>query len=123
MAALVFGAVPPRQNFWLCRTRECELAYFGDSGARLEVSEIRFLPAFKSERLEALVCYCFLHRRSEIVCELRENGVSALLDRIAVKVKSGECACEVRHPSGQCCLGEVQAEIRRLRETSAESNR
>lgn len=116
VAALVLGPVPVRQSFWLCRNRECEVAYFGDAGARLRVSELRFLPALKSESPEALVCYCFLHRRSEIASELRSSGVCALVERIAAKVSSRECACEVRHPSGQCCLGEINAEIHRLRE-------
>lgn len=118
VAALVAGPVPARQAFWLCRDRGCEVVYFGDAGARIPVSDLRFLPAFKSESPEAFVCYCFLHPRSEIESELRHDGTSTLVDRIAVKVKAGECACEVRNPSGRCCLGEVRAEtVRLLRET------
>lgn len=114
VAALVAGSVPARQAFWLCRERDCGIAYFGDAGARVPVSDLRFLPAFKSESPEAFVCYCFLHPRSEIESELRHDGISTLVDRIAVKVKAGECACEVRNPSGRCCLGEVRAETVRL---------
>jgi len=51
----------------------------------------------------------------EIECELRQSGTSTVVDRIAAKVKARECACEVRNPSGQCCLGEVRAETGRLR--------
>ena len=69
---------------------------------------------YRPRPAEALVCYCFLHPRSEIESELRHDGISTLLDRIAAKVKAGECACEVRNPSGRCCLGEVRAEIARL---------
>jgi CopZ-like zinc binding protein len=115
VAALILGSVPGRQGFWLCRSRGCEVVYFGDSGARLQVSELRFLPAFKSESPEALVCYCFLHRRLEIESELRHSGTSTLGDRIAAKVQARECECEVRNPSGRCCLGEVKAETDRLR--------
>lgn len=114
VAALVVGPVPARQAFWLCRDRDCEVGYFGDAGARVLVSDLRFLPAFKSESPEALVCYCFLHPRSEIESELRRSGTSALVDRIAAKVKAGDCSCEVRHPAGRCCLGEVRAETMRL---------
>jgi hypothetical protein len=115
VAALILGSVPGRQRFWLCRSRDCEVVYFGDSGARLRVSELRFLPALKSESPEALVCYCFLHRRSEIETELRHSGTSTVGDRIAAKVQARECECEVRNPSGRCCLGEVKAETERLR--------
>ena len=116
VAALVAGPVPARQALWLCRDRDCEVVYFGDAGARVLVSDLRFLAAFKSESPEALVCYCFLHPRSEIEAELRHGGTSTLVDRIAVKVKAGECVCEVRNPSGRCCLGEVKDETRRLRD-------
>ena len=115
VAALASGPAPARQEFWLCREPDCEVVYFGDAGARLRVSELRFLPAFKSESPEALVCYCFLHSRMEIESELRQSGTSTVVDRIAAKVRARECACEVRNPSGQCCLGEVRAETGRLR--------
>jgi len=91
------------------------MVYFGDAGTRLGVSELRFLPAFKSESPEALVCYCFLHPRREIESELRQSGTSTVVDRIAAKVRARECACDVRNPSGQCCLGEVRAETDQLR--------
>jgi hypothetical protein len=116
VAALVVSALPARQAFWLCRNRDCEVAYFGNAGARFRVADLRFLPAFKSESPEALVCYCFLHTRMEIDAELRQSGISTLLDRIAVRVKARECACAVRNPSGQCCLGEVREETLRLRD-------
>jgi hypothetical protein len=51
----------------------------------------------------------------EIESELRQSGASTVVDRIAAKVKARECACEVRNPSGQCCLAEVRAETGRLR--------
>lgn len=116
VAALTLGPVPEHQKFWLCQNRDCEVVYFGDAGARLRVSELRFLPASKSESPEALVCYCFLHPRKEIESELRDAGTSTLVDRIAAKVKARECACEVRNPSGRCCLREVREEIARLRD-------
>jgi len=115
VAALILGPVPERQNFWLCRSPDCGVAYFGDRGAQLGVSELRFLPAFKSESPEALVCFCFLHRREEIESEVRDPATSLLFEQIAAKVKAGHCACEVRNPSGRCCLGEVKAETERLR--------
>ena len=115
VAALILGSVPERQSFRLCRNRDCEVVYFGDSGARLRVPELRFLPAFKSESPDALVCYCFLHCRSEIESELRHSGISTVGDRIAAKVKARDCECEVRNPSGRCCLAEVKAETDRLR--------
>ena len=36
-----------------------------------------------------------------------ETGRSTIAERIAAEVKAGNCACEVKNPSGKCCLGDV----------------
>jgi len=34
-------------------------------------------------------------------------------------VKAGRCACEVKNPSGACCLGEVNKAVKDARETTS----
>jgi len=34
-------------------------------------------------------------------------GKSTVARRIMVEVEAGRCACEVKNPSGKCCLGDV----------------
>ena len=63
---------------------------------------------------DAVVCYCFLYRRSDIENEVRATGRTTVPDRIAAEVKAGNCACEVRNPTGRCCLGEVLAVVREI---------
>jgi hypothetical protein len=53
------------------------------------------------------VCYCFGLTRKDIENEIAETGRSTVADRISAEVKKGTCACEVKNPSGKCCLGEV----------------
>jgi hypothetical protein len=53
------------------------------------------------------ICYCFGFTRKDIEDEIAETGCSAVADRISAEVKAGRCACEVKNPSGKCCLGEV----------------
>jgi hypothetical protein len=118
VAALSRGPVPARQRFWVCRSPGCEVVYFGERGVRLGSTELRVEPGFKNGA-DALVCYCFLYRRSDVARELEATGSTTVLEAIKREVQAGNCACEVRNPSGKCCLGEVQATIRQLQQQAA----
>lgn len=107
VAALVVGPVPSRQPFWLCREPGCPVVYFADDpGVVLVVDELRVRPGFKAGG--DLLCYCFLVGRSDIEREVATSGSSRAAASIAAEVKAGNCACDVRNPSGKCCLPEVR---------------
>ncbi len=113
VAALTAGRIPARQDFWLCRDPVCEVVYFGSGGALLTGRHLTVMPGFKNGG-DGLVCYCFQHRRSDIARDLAETGSTGILQAIKDEVRAGNCACEVRNPSGKCCLGEVQKAISEL---------
>ncbi len=113
VAALTVGPVPPKQEFRLCRDAECEIVYFGSAGTVLAADDLNVQAGFKSGS-DGLVCYCFAHRKADIARQLRESGATDIFDSITREVQAGNCACEVRNPSGKCCLGEVQETIRIL---------
>ncbi len=113
VAALANGPVPPRQTFRLCHDAECDVVYYGSAGAVLTVSDLNVQPGFKSAG-DGLVCYCFLHRKDDIARQLSESGETTIFDSIESEVEAGNCACDVRSPSGKCCLGEVRETIRIL---------
>ena len=115
VAALTSGLVPPKQQFWMCWDPDCEVVYFGEDGTLLCVSDLAVTPGFKMQSANGLVCYCFLHTRGEIQGELQATGKTTVPDHITAEVKAGNCACEVRNPSGRCCLGEVQKAIQESR--------
>ncbi len=115
VAALSGGRVPPRQEFRLCRDPECEVVYYGTAGALLATRDLNVRPGFKNGG-DGLLCYCFLHREADIARQLAETGRTDLFRSIRDEVEAGNCACEVRNPSGRCCLGEVQETIHRLEE-------
>jgi hypothetical protein len=111
VAALTLGSVPARGSYRLCRTRPCAVVYFGADGTPRRGADVRFVPAAKVEGPEAvLVCFCLLHRRSELGSEGREEGASPLVDIIVGQIRNSGCACEVRNPSGRCCLADLRAE-------------
>jgi hypothetical protein len=43
-----------------------------------------------------------------ILKEIQETGKSSYSTWIAKEVKYGNCACDVRNPSGKCCLGDIK---------------
>ncbi len=117
VAALAARRVPPRQYFWLCEDSDCDVVYFGEDGTLLGTGDVRVIPSFKgSPSPNDLVCYCFLYSRQDIEDELKASGDTTIFDRITAEVKAGNCACEVRNPSGKCCLGGVKRAIQETRE-------
>ena len=115
VAALTTGVLPTSQSYWLCREPECEAVYYGEDATVLTASDMNVAPGFKSRSPEALVCYCFQHRRGDIEAELLADGRPSILDHITAEVKAGNCACEVRNPSGKCCLGDVRRVMQEIR--------
>lgn len=118
VAALTTGVVPANQRYWLCRQLACEAVYFGEDATVITAADMTVAPGFKSKAAEALVCYCFRHRRGDLEAELAAGSETTIPDRITAEVQAGNCACEVRNPSGKCCLGEVQRVIQEIRAES-----
>ena len=111
VAALVSGSVPRRQEVYLCPDAACELVYFGDRGLTLRMEEVRVAPGWKLGS-SGLACYCFEHSREAIVDEARTLRRSPTAEAIRTQVRAKNCACEVRSPSGKCCLKEIDELVR-----------
>ena len=99
----------PNTQYYFCDASDCDVVYFA--------SEVD-APMFRREDLVVRVgaketadpipvCYCFGFTRKDIENEIAETGRSTVADRIRTEVSAGNCACEVRNPSGKCCLGDV----------------
>jgi hypothetical protein len=109
VAARTAGPVPAKRDFWLCRDPECPAVFFSEREV-LSARELRTEPGFKNGTT-GLLCYCFLFRREDIVREIAANGTTVTFDVIQREVKAGNCACQVRNPSGGCCLSDVRRAI------------
>ena len=109
VAALTSGPVPAKQDFWLCRDPACPAVYFSESDA-ISAQELRTEPGFKNGT-SGWLCYCFLYGREDIAREIAARGTTTVFEVIQREVKAGNCACQVRNPSGGCCLGDVRQAI------------
>ena len=104
----------PETQYYFCRAANCEVVYFPlDAKAPTFYREDLLVRVDTKEAPgPGTVCYCFGVTRKDIQDEINQNeigetGQSRLVERIAAEVEAGRCACEVKNPSGKCCLGEI----------------
>jgi len=121
VASLLTAVVPAKQQFCVCADTDCAVVHFGEQGAVFRNDDLNVQPGFKTSGLDALVCYCFLHRRGDIEQDLQSTGTTNIADEIRAEIRAGNCACEVRNPTGRCCLGSVNSEIKTAKERLAVS--
>lgn len=107
----------PEHRF--CPTPECPVVYFGIEEV-YDREEI-LVPVFQKEPPgERTVCYCFGIDEGDVRRELTEAGRSTASDRITALVKAERCACEVKNPQGSCCLGNVAAVTKGVKDALGE---
>ncbi len=99
----------PATQYYFCEARDCDVVYFAlDPQAPIfRRDDLLVRVGAKEESDPIPVCYCFGFTRKDIENEIAQTGHSTVADRIAGEVKQGNCAYEVKNPSGKCCLGNV----------------
>ena len=107
--------VPASPRF--CPTEDCPVVYFGNAASRTFTEEdltVRVHAKHPHDE-DVLVCYCFEHSPGTIRREIEQKGSSTASKIITAEVKAGHCACEVRNPKGNCCLGDVAKAEREMK--------
>lgn len=96
-------------QYYFCDTPGCDVVYFPlDTRAPSFLRGDLIVRVGSKETADPIpVCYCFGFTRKDIQKEITETGDSTIASRISAEVKAGNCACEVKNPSGKCCLGTV----------------
>lgn len=96
-------------QYYFCEAPGCDAVYFPlDTQAPLFRRGDLVVRVGSKETADPIpVCYCFGFTRTEIEKEIADTGRSTVAERISAEVKAGNCACEVKNPSGKCCLGAV----------------
>jgi len=96
-------------QYYFCDASDCDVVYFAlEVEAPMFRREDLVVRVGAKERADPIpVCYCFGFTRKDIEDEITETGRSTVVDRITTEVNAGNCACEVKNPSGKCCLGDV----------------
>jgi len=88
---------------FFCAAANCAVGYFSAEGV-VPQSELR---GFRVDT-ERLLCHCFDISVAQYQQAL-EQGEAAMLKAFVVQqTKMAHCACEVRNPSGRCCLADFK---------------
>jgi hypothetical protein len=121
MASLeVPAAVLAHPVFRFCETPTCEVVYYAND-AVVESAMVRVPVHAKDPGLDVPLCYCFGHTRRSIAKEIVSAGNSSASATITREIKAGHCACELKNPSGRCCLGDVRAYEKHARQSGVAS--
>ncbi len=93
-----------------CKTPTCSIVYYSPGGGpSFRKDDIRVRVGLKETEDPVWVCYCFDISERQIREEMERTGKSTASERIRKEVEAGNCECEIKNPSGRCCLGEVRA--------------
>lgn len=96
-------------QYYFCDAPDCDVVYFpfDPEAPTFRRQDLLVRVGAKEKADPVPVCYCFGFTRQDIENEIAQTGRSTVADRITAEVKAGHCACEVKNPSGKCCLGNV----------------
>lgn len=97
-----------REQHYYCSDTGCSVVYFSRGGAHYSTEDVSVPVADKQVGRPMLVCYCFGYVAEEAVAA---SGVAEPAAIVAIRshVNAGRCACDVRNPSGRCCLRSLAA--------------
>jgi hypothetical protein len=97
-------------SYSFCRTTDCEVVYFSGQ-AVFEKPDLKVRVGLKETADPTPLCYCFDYSREDVSRDIEATGSTTILEEIKAEVQGGFCACEVKNPSGACCLGDITRAI------------
>jgi hypothetical protein len=112
--------VPASPSYLFCRTADCEVVYFSEQ-AVFTKPDLKVRVGLKETADPISLCYCFDYSREDIRHDIEATGKTSILEEIRAEVQGGFCACEVKNPSGACCLGDITRAIQEATKRAAEN--
>lgn len=91
-------------KYYFCPSKECSVGYFSSTGQIIPKCDLRTYQEIEADKL----CYCFDIDVAHYLSALKANNAETIKNFVIEKTKSGECACDVKNPSGQCCLAKFK---------------
>ena len=87
-----------QQSYYFCDDPDCDVVYFGEDDSTVTRNKLRTLVGIKEKSIDATICYCF---GVSINDAKHDNHIK---EYVTEKTKEHVCDCEIRNPSGKCCL-------------------
>jgi len=102
--------IDPSQTYYFCKDADCDVVYFSQSQQFMK-QDLKVEVYQKEVADDVPICYCFGWTAKLIEASTNMNEISA---SITEHIQAGRCGCEVNNPQGSCCLGNINAEIKRI---------
>jgi len=100
-------------GFSYCKTSTCRAIYF--RGDRiLTQNDLNVSVGLKDDAPIKNYCYCFGWSKERIEQDIKDNGVSTAIEDIKSKMNTIGCSCEVKNPSGKCCMVDVTKVVKEI---------
>lgn len=118
LLAVTLHAIRPDHTYRFCAEEVCPVVYFADDGKQTFTEQELRERVYQKHPDDAnvFVCYCFRHTPGSIRAELLASSQSTVVETVTQGTKVHQCACEIRNPQGSCCLGNVGAAVKRVRQ-------
>jgi hypothetical protein len=95
-------------QYYYCEDPRCDVVYFSKDGAsQFMTADVRVAVFAKDVGEDVNVCYCFDWTRRRLREEIDLTEGSTAARSIANNIRTIGCACDIKNPSGRCCLGDV----------------
>ena len=85
-------------EYFFCEHSDCNVIYFNESGRIFLQSDLRTPVGLKTATAESMLCYCFGVTYGSAAADPK------IREFVVQETRNKSCACEVRNPSGACCL-------------------
>ena len=115
-----YPRVAKDDSYSFCRIPNCDVVYFA-ADSILRKADIKVRVGLKEQTHPIPLCYCFGYTREDIRRDIEERSSTDIPQRIKAEIQDGICACEVKNPSGTCCLGDITRAIQELTKRSSQS--
>jgi hypothetical protein len=87
-------------SYYFCTDKTCSVGYFSLGGRVIPKQHLRSYKEIENDKL----CYCFDIDATPYISALKDKTAGPIKNFVIQKTKSGDCACDIRNPAGQCCL-------------------
>ncbi|OMH31778.1 hypothetical protein BGP75_16825 [Motiliproteus sp. MSK22-1] len=94
----------PCDEYFFCANISCGIVYFSKTGTVFDHTKVRKNTNKGLSDTSITLCYCFDVTQARVLEEIGQTGESASKAFVVEQTKLKNCACDVRNPSGRCCL-------------------
>lgn len=89
------------QGYYFCDDPNCDVVYFGEDQSLLMRNDLRGEVGQKSQAPDKTLCYCFDINAVDVS---KEDAHAKARAFVIEQTRNAVCDCNVRNPSGRCCL-------------------